>query len=146
MRGRTPSTRWSAVLDSADAGALADFYLNLLGWKIRSQEPDWVTIEPGDGSGYLAFQTNDTYVPPVWPAGPGDQQMQFHLDIGVDDLDAGLAHAEACGATRAAFQPQADGPGERVIVLLDPAGHPFCLFPDAEPQPSEDGSAGTSTA
>jgi hypothetical protein len=59
MRGRTSSTRWSAVLDSKDAQVLARFYLDLLGWRVRSEEPNWVTIEPGDGSGYLAFQTNE---------------------------------------------------------------------------------------
>lgn len=33
------------------------------------------------------------------------------------------AHAQACGASLAAYQPQPD-----VRVYLDPAGHPFCLF------------------
>jgi len=127
MRGRTHSTRWSAVLDSADAGALAAFYVNLLGWRIRSEEPDWVTIEPGDGSGYLAFQTNDAYVPPVWPAGPGDQQMQFHLDFEVRDLRAAIGDARELGARLADFQPQDD-----VRTLIDPAGHVFDLWLNPE--------------
>jgi hypothetical protein len=58
----------------------------------------------------------------VWPAGPGDQQMSVHLDIGVDDLEAACAHAAEVGAELAAFQPQ------DVRVHLDPDGHPFCLF------------------
>ena len=37
---------------------------------------------------------------------------------------AGVAHALEAGATLADFQPQ-----EHVRVMLDPAGHPFCLFP-----------------
>jgi hypothetical protein len=49
--------------------------------------------------------------------------MMMHLEIQVDDLGAGVAHAVAQGATLAAFQPQ-----EEVRVCLDPAGHPFCLF------------------
>jgi hypothetical protein len=49
--------------------------------------------------------------------------MQSHLDIEVDDLDRGVAHAVALGATVADFQPQED-----VRVCLDPDGHPFCLF------------------
>jgi len=123
MRGRTPTTRWSAVLDSRDAPALARFYLDLLGWQVRSEEPDWVTIDPGDGSGYLAFQTNDTYVPPVWPAGEGEQQMQVHLDFEVRELEAAVADALALGARLADFQPQDD-----VRALLDPAGHVFDLW------------------
>ena len=51
--------------------------------------------------------------------------MMIHLDIGVDDLDAGVAWAIDAGATLAEHQPQ-----EAVRVMLDPAGHPFCLFAD----------------
>jgi hypothetical protein len=49
--------------------------------------------------------------------------MMMHLEIQVDDLAAGAAHAVAAGATLAEYQPQDD-----VRVRLDPAGHPFCLF------------------
>jgi hypothetical protein len=49
--------------------------------------------------------------------------MMMHLEIRVDDLDAGVAQAVALGATLAGFQPQQD-----VRVCLDPAGHPFCLY------------------
>jgi hypothetical protein len=52
--------------------------------------------------------------------------MQAHLDIGVPDLDAGVRRARELGATQAEFQPQDD-----VRVMLDPVGHPFCLFADA---------------
>jgi Glyoxalase-like domain len=68
----------------------------------------------------------EAYVRPTWPAGPGDQQMQVHLDIEVDDLEAAGAHAAAAGAVLAEHQPQED-----VRVYLDPAGHPFCLWVSA---------------
>ncbi len=51
--------------------------------------------------------------------------MQAHLDIGAPDLDAGVALALELGAVEAEFQPQDD-----VRVMLDPAGHPFCVFQD----------------
>jgi hypothetical protein len=51
--------------------------------------------------------------------------MQFHLDVEVDDLDEGVAYALSVGAELADFQPQ-----EKVRVMLDPAGHPFCLYTD----------------
>lgn len=131
MRGRTGTTVWSVVLDSRDANALSRFYLAMLGWGIRSDEPGWVTIRPGAGAGYMAFQTNDTYLPPTWPAGLEHQQMQMHLDIEVRDLPGAVEDALALGATQADFQPQVD-----VRVLLDPAGHPFCLWLNPnEPQP-----------
>ena len=49
--------------------------------------------------------------------------MMMHLDIGVTDLGATVAHATSLGARLAQFQPQED-----VRVMLDPAGHPFCLY------------------
>ncbi|MGH9247158.1 MAG: VOC family protein [Acidimicrobiales bacterium] len=116
-------TLTATVLDSPDARVLADFYRRLLGWKMRADEPEWVTLRPPDGGAGLSFQTEAAYVRPTWPAGPGDQQMMMHLDIEVDDLDAGGAHAVAAGAEVAEFQPQDD-----VRVYLDPAGHPFCLW------------------
>ncbi|MER7481833.1 VOC family protein [Streptomyces sp. NPDC126510] len=123
----------AATLDAPDARELAGFYLRLLpGWAVRPGEdgPDWVHIRPPGGGTGLSFQTEPAYVPPVWPSGPGRQQMMIHLDIEVDDLERETARAVAVGARLAAFQPQDD-----VRVLLDPAGHPFCLYTDAtEPQ------------
>jgi hypothetical protein len=50
--------------------------------------------------------------------------MTVHLDIAVDNLDDGVAWACVVGAVLADHQPQ-----EQVRVMLDPDGHPFCLFP-----------------
>jgi catechol 2,3-dioxygenase-like lactoylglutathione lyase family enzyme len=113
----------SIVLDAPDPRELAAFYRRLLGWEIRTDEPGWVTLPGPDGGTGLAFQEERQYVRPVWPAGPGDQQMMTHLDIEVDDLEGAGAHAIEAGATLAEFQPQ-----EHVRVYLDPAGHPFCLW------------------
>ena len=54
----------------------------------------------------------------------------LHLDIEVDNLDEAVGAAVALGATQAAYQPQHD-----VRVLLDPAGHPFCLYCPGWPVP-----------
>jgi catechol 2,3-dioxygenase-like lactoylglutathione lyase family enzyme len=119
-----PRTRLSAtVLGAPEPRELAEFYRRLLGWRVKWDEPDWVMLEaPGGGAG-LSFQREDEHVRPVWPAARGDQQMMMHLDIEVDDLDEASAYAVAEGASVAEYQPQED-----VRVLLDPAGHPFCLF------------------
>lgn len=77
---------------------------------------------PGGGTG-LAFQLEDAHEPPTWPTARGRQQMQLHLDIGIDHLDTWTARAEALGARQAEWQPQDD-----VRVMHDPAGHVFCLF------------------
>ncbi len=113
----------STVLGCPDPPVLAHFYREFLGWSTVHEQPGWVQIKPAEGGHGMAFQLEPSYARPAWPAGPGEQQMQAHLDIGVADLDAGVQRAESLGATQAAFQPQDD-----VRVLLDPAGHPFCLF------------------
>ena len=123
MMNRPAITLTSVVLGARDANALAAFYRDLLGWAVRCEEPGWVTLtDPGGGAG-LSFQEEADHVPPVWPAGPEEQQMMMHLDIQVDDLAAASEYATQCGATIAGFQPQ-----DNVRVFLDPAGHPFCLW------------------
>ncbi|MFE2418718.1 VOC family protein [Streptomyces hokutonensis] len=120
----SPTRLSTVVLDAYDAHELAGFYLRLLGYEIRAEEPDWVLIGPSDGGTGLSFQTEPEYVPPVWPTRrPGDQQMMLHLDIEVDDLEAEVERAVGLGAALHDHQPQDD-----VRVLLDPSGHPFCLW------------------
>jgi predicted enzyme related to lactoylglutathione lyase len=116
-------TLTATVLDAPDPRALAQFYSELLGWPVGTDEPEWVTLRPPGGGAGLSVQLESAYRRPTWPAGEGDQQMMTHLDIEVDDLGAASARAVALGATVADFQPQSD-----VRVHLDPAGHPFCLW------------------
>jgi hypothetical protein len=109
---------------------LGHFYAQLLDWIVVEEEPDWVAIEAppgryGNERHGMAFQREKHWERPVWPAEPGRQQMTMHLDIAVDDLQAGLSWALELGATPAAFQPQ-----KQNLVLLDPAGNPFCLGQD----------------
>lgn len=111
------------VLNAPDPRELADFYARLLGWQIRTNEPEWVTLANPDGGINLSFQTEDAYIRPTWPADSEHQQMMMHLDIQVDDLEEAGKHAVANGAILADYQPQED-----VRVYLDPAGHPFCLW------------------
>jgi catechol 2,3-dioxygenase-like lactoylglutathione lyase family enzyme len=121
----------STVLGAPDPRGLAAFYQELLGWERPEDEAEWVVLKPPGSSTGLSFQLEDSHVPPTWPAGPGDQQMQAHLDVAVTDLEAGVRRAESLGATLASYQPQDD-----VRVLFDPAGHPFCLFESAAPSGS----------
>ncbi|MEU6818147.1 VOC family protein [Streptomyces sp. NPDC046860] len=112
------------VLGTPDPPALADFYRALLGWVEVDREPDWVRLRaPERERPGLSFQLERDHRPPKWPAGPGDQQMQAHLDLQVDNLDAETERACALGATLEEHQPQGD-----VRVLRDPHGHLFCLF------------------
>ncbi|WP_329182036.1 VOC family protein [Streptomyces sp. NBC_01477] len=114
----------AVVLGTPDPPALADFYRALLGWTEVDREPHWVRLRaPEAERPGLSFQYEPDHVPPVWPQKADAQQMQAHLDLLVDDLDAETARAVALGATVEEEQPQED-----VRVLRDPHGHLFCLF------------------
>ena len=122
-----PSLRWTGVcIDCADADELAAFYGRLLGWEITSSDgAGWLGMrDPAGGIGLL-FQAEPGYRAPVWPERPGGQDKMLHFEIEVDDLDAAVAFAVAAGARVAEYQPQ-----PQVRVMLDPAGHPFCLYSD----------------
>ncbi|WP_263091345.1 VOC family protein [Curtobacterium sp. RIT-PI-V] len=112
----------ATVLQSPEPIALARFYGALTGWTVYEDDPTWARIRPAEGPG-LSVQYEPEYVAPTWPGTADAPGMQLHLDFQVEDLPAAVARAEELGATPAAFQPQDD-----VRVLLDPDGHPFCLF------------------
>ncbi|MEU4693764.1 VOC family protein [Actinoplanes sp. NPDC023714] len=104
-------------LDTDDPQALAEFYCKLLDAEVSYTSEEFVYLkEPS-----LGFVKVDKHVPPTWPA--PDVPKQAHLELGVDDLEAGEAAILELGATKPEHQPQPD----RWRVLLDPAGHPFCI-------------------
>ncbi len=116
------------VLDAPDVPELTRFYERFLGWPVREIEGDgWSRLGPADGSTKIEIQLEEHFVRPVWPGAPGAQGMQMHLDIWVEDLERGVAWAIACGAVEAEHQPE-DRDRALLRILLDPAGHPFCLW------------------
>lgn len=114
---------WGIVLEAPDPQALLHFWSDLLDKPIYHESEEGGALDFNEGVAYLAVQRASVYEPPVWPPEPGRQQMQLHLDIEVSDLESAVAHAVELGATVAESQPQDD-----VRVMLDPAGHPFCLY------------------
>lgn len=108
---------FAVTIDAPDAPALARFYADLLGMEVTYEGPEGALIAGGGKS--VMFQQVSEYNPPRWPDPAHPQQA--HLDIIVDDLDAGEARALELGASRLT------GGGERFRTLADPAGHPFDL-------------------
>ena len=115
----------TVCLDCHDAHAMAAFYCGLLGWEPTLTEPDWVLVRDPAGGVGLSFQADPHYVPPVWPETEQDQQKMIHLDVQVDDLDAAVQVVLQAGGRLHEHQPRED-----LRVVLDPAGHPLCLFTD----------------
>lgn len=127
-------------LDCSDAHEMARFYGGLLSWEPTSAEPDWVLMRHPQGGTGLSFQQADGYERPMWPEEPGRQQKMLHLEVQVSPpggdgeggyseedgqaaLDAVVRLAQSVGGRLAEPQMRAD-----LRVILDPAGHPLCLF------------------
>ena len=106
-------------LDCDDPASLAAFWAALLGGEVTPVDDD-VVVVGNKGTPVAALRVPD-YRPPTWPGGAIPKQV--HLDLSVADLDAAEAEAIRLGARRADEQPRPT----RWRVMLDPAGHPFCL-------------------
>jgi catechol 2,3-dioxygenase-like lactoylglutathione lyase family enzyme len=115
------SARLCAVtIDCPDPGQLALFYQQFLGGTLYSSNNDFVVLS-SDRDVRLDFQRVPNDQPSPWPNRAAPRRL--HLDFIVDDLDKAEIHLLGLGAVLADFQPG----GQRFRVLLDPAGHPFCL-------------------
>jgi catechol 2,3-dioxygenase-like lactoylglutathione lyase family enzyme len=116
-----PAMRYAAVtFDCPDPAELARFYGEALGLPVVHSSDDFVLLGREGATG-LGFSRLAGYQRPTWP--DPAQEKRAHLDLGVDDLDAAQARLLALGATEPPSQPEPD----RWRVLLDPAGHPFCI-------------------
>ena len=107
------------TLDCADPAPLAEFWAAMLDGEVVFTTTGAAGVR--SGSIRLAAMRVDGYRPPTWP--DGDVPKQLHLDLEVTDLGAAVGDAERLGARQAAHQPAPD----HRRILLDPAGHPFCL-------------------
>jgi hypothetical protein len=106
-------------VDCADPSGLAEFYRNILDLQVMFSSDDFVALQ---GAGVLmTFQRVGDHKPPDWPDGAIPKQL--HLELAVSDLDGQEAKMLALGATKAEVQPNPEG----WRVLIDPAGHPFCI-------------------
>ena len=107
------------TLDCADPRAEATFWSELLGWDILAVEDEYAMLK-GPDSAALGFGKVPDYGPPAWPNDHGSKQ--FHFDLKAADIAAAERRCVELCATVPDEQP-----GETWRVLLDPAGHPFCL-------------------
>ena len=106
-------------LDCADPGPLSTFWAELLGGEIAFTREDIAVVKLEHL--LLTAMRVENYTPPTWPA--ESVPKQCHIDLEVGDLDDAERRAVSLGAVRAQSQPEP----ESHLVLIDPAGHPFCL-------------------
>jgi predicted enzyme related to lactoylglutathione lyase len=128
-----PSISWTTLtIDCGEAELLGVFYSQLFGWEVTARDgAGWLQLRNPHGGISLNIQAEDAFEPPVWPEQPGHQAKMMHFEVLVDDLDAAVRLVLECGGTEASHQPP-DRDRTRLRVMLDPAGHPFCLFVEGE--------------
>ena len=127
-----PRIEWKGLaLDCSDAPPMARFYEGLLGFEIHELGPRWAQLFDPAGGVHLNIQAEDWYRPPTWPEQPGELTKMMHFEVQVDDVEAAVALAVELGGTQAPWQPP-DRNLARLRIVLDPAGHPLCLFLEGE--------------
>ena len=105
-------------IDCADPDELARFYATLLDGEVMWSTGTAAAVRAEEW--VLVAQRVESYEPPQWPGA-----SILHLDLnGDDEVDSLVVSALEVGARLADHQPD-----PRWRVLLDPAGHPFCITP-----------------
>ena len=115
---------WTGVtVDCSDPASLARFWSAVLDRPVSAEHdgPRWATVgSRTDALPRLTFQR-------VPEARQG--KVRLHLDVQVDDIDAGRREVEALGGRWTGQRH--DYPGEgTVLVMTDPEGHEFCFVQD----------------
>ena len=113
------------TVDAHDPRALAEFWAEVLGWKIGEGVNDievWIERELGD--------PNNTGFPDILFLKNSDVKSvknRLHLDLRPDDQDAEVRRLEKLGAKRIEIGQSAD-PDTSWVVMADPEGNEFCVL------------------
>jgi len=115
----------SLPVDCTDAGRLAEFWAEVLGWEVTTSGwqrtghgPDGVSIAAPDGTPFaIDFR---------WTPDPKTTKNRIHLDVNPTDRDqpAELDRLLAAGARPVDVGQR---PDSTWVVLTDPEGNEFCL-------------------
>jgi catechol 2,3-dioxygenase-like lactoylglutathione lyase family enzyme len=112
---------WAMTIDCPEPQAMADFYVALLGGKVTRRTADEANVDAGGL--LLNFRAVPDYRPPTWPS--SEVALHSHFDFVVEDPDAVAQQMLQLGGSLSQHQ---DTDNPHLVVLLDPAGHPFCLL------------------
>lgn len=115
--------RWRAVtIDTTDPARLAAFWSAMLGTavlEVGDDRADWRRLAPvGDDGPVVNFQPVRDHA--------STAKVRIHLDVLVDDIDAGVAAVITLGGTDTGSRETL--PRGRIAVLRDPDGNEFCLL------------------
>ena len=113
------------TVDAHDPRALAEFWAEVLGWKIGEGGNEievWIERELGDpkNTGFpdILFLKNSDVK---------NVKNRLHLDLRPDDQDTEVRRLEKLGATQIEIGQSAD-PDTSWVVMADPEGNEFCVL------------------
>jgi len=113
------------TVDAHDPRALAEFWAEVLGWKIGEGGNEievWIERELGDpkNTGFpdILFLKNSDVK---------NVKNRLHLDLRPDDQDTEVRRLEKLGAKRIEIGQSAD-PDTSWVVMADPEGNEFCVL------------------
>jgi hypothetical protein len=116
------------TIDCPDPMILAEFYARAFGGEVGRRrigegfDPDNVWLELGPLR--FIFRRDREYRAPTWPE--HEVPAGWHFDCYVYDVEATEKRLHDLGARTAAHQPS-EPADDFHLVMLDPAGRPFCI-------------------
>lgn len=116
---------WTGIL-STDLDQAAAFYPAVLGWNLAE-------VPMGDDTAKM-FENNGRGALHLAEPPAKGIPSHWHHYFKVDDVDAALKKAVACGGTE--MTPATDIPPGRFAVVAAPSGASFSLFHEADPEGS----------
>jgi predicted enzyme related to lactoylglutathione lyase len=112
---------WAVTVDCNDTSRVADFWATLLDTDAiepGADRPGWLRLQPRGSAGpFINFQ-------PVAERKAG--KLRVHLDVLVDDLEAGVARVVGLGGADTGSREQL--PRGQIAVVQDPEGNEFCVL------------------
>lgn len=107
------------AIDAVRPRVVADFWCEVLGWRVVAEDDGVISIAPGDGS----WPTIDVAAVPESKT----VKNRLHLDLRADEVPTGdeLERLLGLGARPADVGQGADATW---LVLSDPEGNEFCLL------------------
>jgi hypothetical protein len=118
---QAPVVELAAItIDCGDPARLAAFYAAAFAAEASHADDTgaWIHVS---ADLLMVVRTVADYRPPTWP--DNEVPLQMHFEMWVDDVDEAEMRLGELGATTPEFQSLRDHDN---LVMLDPAGHPFC--------------------
>jgi hypothetical protein len=113
---------WAALtIGCPDPGVLADFYAAVLGGTVSDRSAESALLSTASMA--FVFRAVAEFRASTWPS--PEVPLHSHFELVVEDLAGAVERTAELGARRAEGQDPDDS---NLVVMLDPAGHPFCLI------------------